>query len=157
NDELNLINEPALENKVIDTVELSKILLPKATSNKLTDITANLKFNFDQSKANRAIIDAEITTQLFLFFKSNFKNLPIDSLLHLKNLSHSLISDLDQFYKKLINLNDNNKNHYNYYLDLPYLNTINFNKQKEKLINYDLFLTHVYKEEGLLSKVYQDY
>src|SRR5690625_7816037 len=84
-------------------------------------------------------------------------NLPIDSLLHLKNLSHSLISDLDHFYKKLINLNDNNKNHYNYYLDLPYLKPLNFNKQKEKLINYDLFLTQVYKKESILNKVYKDY
>src|SRR5690625_6227040 len=87
NDELNLINEPALENKVIDTVELSKILLPEATSYKLTDLTAYLKFKFDQSKAHRAIIDAEITTELFLFLKEKFVNLPIDSLLHLKNLS----------------------------------------------------------------------
>src|SRR5690625_5665855 len=84
-------------------------------------------------------------------------NLPIDSLLHLKNLSHSLISDLDHFYKKIINLNDNNKNHYNYYLDLPYLKLLNFNKQKEKLIKYDLFLTQIYKKEDLLIKFYQNY
>src|SRR5690625_6889733 len=67
------------------------------------------------------------------------------------------MSYLYNYNKKLININDNNKNHYNYYLDLTYLKPLNFNKQKEKLINYDLFLTQVYKEEGLLSKVYQDY
>src|SRR5699024_12587628 len=129
NDELNLINEPALENKVIDTVELSKILLPEATSYKLTDLTAYLKFKFDQSKAHRSIIDAEITTELFLFLKEKFVNLSIDSLLHLKNLSHSLISDLDHFYKKLIILIDINKYHYNYFLDLHFLKTINYIKK----------------------------
>src|SRR5699024_6886503 len=86
NDELNLINERALVNKVIDTVELSNILLHEATSYKLTDLTAYLKFKFDQSKAHLAIIDGEITTELYLFLQEKFVNLPIDSLLHLKNL-----------------------------------------------------------------------
>src|SRR5690625_814134 len=93
---------------------------------------------------------------MMVYYVKYIKIIILDNI-KLKTLSHSLISVLYHFYKKLININDNNKNHYNYYLDLPYLKPLNFNKQKEKLINYDLFLTQVYKEEGLLSKVYQDY
>src|SRR5699024_11520201 len=38
-----------------------------------------------------------------------------------------------------------------------YTNKLNIKKKKEKLINYVLYHIQVYKEESILSKVYQDY
>src|SRR5699024_12529215 len=52
---------------------------------------------------------------------------------------------------------DNTEIKYSYYNDLPYLAPLNFKKRNEKLIDYDLFLTKMYKTEGLLNKVYENY
>ena len=156
NDELHLLNLPALENETIDTVELSKILLPEITSYKLTDLAVSLDFKFDSHKAHRALTDAEITTKLFLLLKEKLLSLPKDSLQHLKQLLPYLISDLDHLFSNISNYNNNEIN-YSYYNDLPYLVPLNFKKRNEKLIDYDLFLTKMYKTEGLLNKVYENY
>lgn len=156
NDELHILNLPALENKTIDTVELSKILLPELTSYKLTDLAMSLDFKFDNHKAHRALADAEITTKLFLLLKEKLLSLPKDSLQHLKQLLPYLISDLDHLFSNLSN-HDNNEIKYSYYNDLPYLALLNFKKRNERLIDYDLFLTKMYKTKGLLDKVYGNY
>lgn len=156
NDELSILNLPSLENKTIDTVELSKILLPEKTSYKLTDLAFSLKINFDSNNAHRALADAEITTKIFLLLKEKLSSLPKNSLFHLKQLSPYLISDLDHLFTAL-SKKEVETDSYSYYNDLPYITPLNFIKTKEKLIDYKLFLKKIYNEEGLLNRIYDNY
>lgn len=156
NDELNLIQLNALENKTIDTVELSKILLPEEVSYKLTDLALSLNFKFDAKNAHRALADAEVTTDLFIMLKNKLKNLPKNTLYYLKQLLPYLISDIDHLFIDL-NKSENNNDIYDYYNDLPYLKPTHFKKTNDELIDYQSFLTDVYAENGLLNKLSKTY
>lgn len=156
NDELNLIQQNALENKTIDTVELSKILLPKEASYKLTDLAKSINIKFDAHNAHRALADAEITAHLFLMLKNKLINLPKNTLYHLQQLLPYLISDIDHFFSDLNKIDDNNEV-YNYYNDLPFLKPTRFIKSKQKLIDYESFLRDVYASNGLFNKLSKQY
>lgn len=156
NDELNLLDLPSLENKTIDTVELSKIMLPEEASYKLTELAISLNIKFDMNNAHRALMDAELTTTLFLLLKEKLFNLPKNSLYHLKQLLPYLVSDIDHLFEQIAQL-ENDENIYNYYNDLPFLKPLNFVKYKDELIDYKDFITNIYNEEGLLNKIYENY
>jgi ATP-dependent DNA helicase DinG len=86
--------------KKIDTVELSKILIPSAPSYRLQDITEEL--GIPLASAHRADDDAEATAKLFLYCMEKLNVLPEDTLNLLHRRSFRLKSDLSTlFYEAL--------------------------------------------------------
>ncbi|MEK5070625.1 ATP-dependent DNA helicase DinG [Sporosarcina sp. FSL K6-1508] len=86
--------------KKIDTVELSKILIPSAPSYRLQDITEEL--GIPLGSAHRADDDAEATAKLFLICMDKLHALPEDTLNLLHRRSFRLKSDFSTlFYEAL--------------------------------------------------------
>ncbi len=92
NAELKNNGRPILRNPVIDTVELSRILFPKAPGYKLSQLAAYLNIQHDDP--HRAVSDAYVTAKLFLKLKAKLKSLPYETLAHLLKLEKMLKSDL---------------------------------------------------------------
>ncbi|NYF24528.1 ATP-dependent DNA helicase DinG [Sporosarcina sp. JAI121] len=91
---------PRWTGKKIDTVELSKILIPSAPSYRLQDITEEL--GIPLASAHRADDDAEATAKLFLMCMQKLHTLPEDSLNLLHRRSFRLKTDLATlFYEAL--------------------------------------------------------
>lgn len=81
-----------LENPVLDTVELARILYPKAPSYKLSQLSEYLDINHDDP--HRALSDAFVTAKLFLKLKEKLTTLPYETIDHLLKLEKVLKSDL---------------------------------------------------------------
>ena len=92
NFELENNGRPILRNPVIDTVELSRILFPKAPGYKLSQLADYLDIEHDDP--HRALSDAIVTAELFLKLKEKLKSLPYETLSHLLNLEKMFKSDL---------------------------------------------------------------
>ena len=65
NDELRRINEPALPNIVIDTLDLAKSMYRDRRHYKLGQIAKKFNVNYDEEVAHRADYDAEVLAQIF--------------------------------------------------------------------------------------------
>lgn len=109
-EELKLAGIPELHCPVVDTVEMSKILMPTLESYKLTEIAETAGFNHD--RPHRADSDAFVTAEWFLTMLDRLDRLPAVTLKELRKLSVHLQSDLytliDDAYEKKAN-NHNNR------------------------------------------------
>ncbi|WP_242985828.1 ATP-dependent DNA helicase DinG [Oceanobacillus zhaokaii] len=85
-------NKQILRNPVIDTVELSRILFPKAPGYKLGQLAEYLKIEHDDP--HRALSDAYVTAKLFLKLEEKINTLPYETVSHLLTLEKMLKSDL---------------------------------------------------------------
>lgn len=92
NAELKNSGRMILKNPVIDTVELSRILFPKAPSYKLSQLAEYLDIHHDEP--HRALSDAYVTAEIFLLLKQKLFNLPYETLANLAKLEKMLKSDL---------------------------------------------------------------
>jgi ATP-dependent DNA helicase DinG len=92
NGELSRIGMEELKTPVIDTVELSRILYPKAPSFKLSQLTEYLNIYHDDP--HRAASDAYVTARLFITLKKKLATLPYETVEHLVKLEEKLKSDL---------------------------------------------------------------
>lgn len=92
NFELKNSARPILNNLVIDTVELSRILYPKAPGYKLGQLAEYL--DITHNEPHRALSDAIVTARLFLKLKEKLRTLPFETLDHLSKIEKSLKSDL---------------------------------------------------------------
>ncbi|WP_430785594.1 ATP-dependent DNA helicase DinG [Virgibacillus flavescens] len=92
NAELIKNNKTALKNPVIDTVELARVLYPKASSYKLSQLAEYT--SIDHSDPHRALSDAYVTATLFLNLKQKLASLPYETINHLLRLEKKLKSDL---------------------------------------------------------------
>ncbi|WP_174613579.1 ATP-dependent DNA helicase DinG [Virgibacillus ihumii] len=81
-----------LQNPVLDTVELSRILCPKAPGFKLGQLAEFM--NLEHRDPHRALSDAFVTANLFLALKKKLYKLPYDTVTHLLHLTKRLKSDL---------------------------------------------------------------
>ncbi|MEC5422489.1 ATP-dependent DNA helicase DinG [Virgibacillus sp. C22-A2] len=81
-----------LTNSVLDTVELARILYPKAPSYKLGQLAEYLGIYHDDP--HRALSDAVVTGKLFLKLKEKLASLPYETISHLLNIEKMLKSDL---------------------------------------------------------------
>ena len=94
--------------KKIDTVELSKILIPSAPSYRLQDITEEL--GIPLGSAHRADDDAEATAKLFLICMDKLHTLPEDTLNLLHRRSFRLKSDLSTLFYEALKMSADEKN-----------------------------------------------
>jgi len=92
NAELIQANMTPLQNPMIDTVELSRILYPKSPGYKLSQLADHLNLTHDAP--HRALSDAVVTAHLFLHIKQKLKTLPYETINHLLSLEKHLHSDL---------------------------------------------------------------
>ncbi|RKQ37640.1 ATP-dependent DNA helicase DinG [Oceanobacillus halophilus] len=92
NAELEKNGRQPLNNPIIDTVELARILFPKAPSYKLSQLAEYLHINHDEP--HRALSDAIVTAKLFLRLKEKLESLPYETIQALLNLEEKFKSDL---------------------------------------------------------------
>jgi ATP-dependent DNA helicase DinG len=108
--------------KKIDTVELSKILIPSAPSYRLQDITEEL--GIPLGSAHRADDDAEATAKLFLICMEKLDTLPEDTLNLLHRRSFRLKSDLSTLFYESLKMARTKKGSadYSFFRGIPYRN-----------------------------------
>ncbi|SDI98647.1 ATP-dependent DNA helicase DinG [Salimicrobium halophilum] len=92
NDALAAMGESPIDAKVLDTVELSRIMLPDAPGHKLSDLSESLSLTHDQP--HRAISDALVTADLWSILYTKMEDLPEKTLTYLLKLSSALKSDV---------------------------------------------------------------
>ncbi|WP_166805740.1 ATP-dependent DNA helicase DinG [Jeotgalibacillus sp. R-1-5s-1] len=100
NGELHLAGFNSWSGLVLDTVELSRVLLPTVGSFKLTDLTAD--FELDHDRPHQADSDALATAQLFLSLVSKAFTMPLVTLERLAKESVYLKSDIQVLFNHLI-------------------------------------------------------
>ncbi|MBP3950624.1 ATP-dependent DNA helicase DinG [Bacillus suaedae] len=85
---------------VFDTVELSRILLPKQESYKLSQLAEQL--GYDHDRPHQADSDADVTATLFLKLLHKLEQLPLLTLQTLAPMSRKFKSDLEPLLDEII-------------------------------------------------------
>lgn len=154
NAEFAAVGRELLKNPVLDTVELARVLYPKAPSYKLGQLAEYLGIHHEDP--HRALSDAYVTAKLFLKLRERLDNLPYETITHLIRLEKMLKSDLFAL------LADRENELAFSTLEDPELETFQglaFRKIKETKItppsrigSYGDFLDAIYEEGGTLSQ-----
>ncbi|MBP1914608.1 ATP-dependent DNA helicase DinG [Lederbergia galactosidilyticus] len=84
----------------IDTVELTKILMPESPSYKLSELSDVL--GFDHDRPHQADSDALVTAELLLMLIEKAKQLPVVTLEKLTELAFYLKSDIGPLFHELL-------------------------------------------------------
>ncbi|WP_267893612.1 exonuclease domain-containing protein, partial [Virgibacillus senegalensis] len=92
NYEIQTAGHTALQQPVLDTVELARILLPQAPGFKLGQLSEYLSLRHDDP--HRALSDAAVTAKLLTFLFTRLEVLPLETLTQLQALEGRLKSDL---------------------------------------------------------------
>lgn len=157
NDELSRHGLDIIKQPVIDTVELSRILLPQAPSFKLSDLSEWLVFK--HQNPHRALSDAYVTTELLDYLLNKISLLPHATIEHLLNLASDLHSNL-----KLIlmdqkqYLEDKNilNNGYGYQFQLAYKAFIEPPDQVGEIgHSFGSLLDHLFSNDSPLKEVFK--
>ncbi|WP_138417016.1 ATP-dependent DNA helicase DinG [Aquibacillus sediminis] len=98
NFELNRAGLASLHQPVIDTVELSRILLPSANGFKLSQLSEYL--SLEHGDPHRALSDAYVTAELLSFLLEKLQTLPYETIAQLQQLEPRLKSDLFQILEE---------------------------------------------------------
>lgn len=156
NDELATVGIEGLKCPTIDTVELARILLPQAPSYKLSEITDYIDIKHDQP--HRALSDAYVTAELFIYLVEKLKELPEETIKQLIALEPFLHSDLNNLLHKIYFEKQSDAHDISLHHNLAFksLKVINPTKPiiKEK---YPDFQDQLYRENGLLAQNYPKY
>ncbi|MFB4169193.1 ATP-dependent DNA helicase DinG [Virgibacillus sp. JSM 102003] len=159
NEELASNGFKQLNNPVIDTVELSRVLYPQAPSYKLAQLAEHLKIMHDNP--HRALADAYVTAKLFLKLKQKIKTLPYETVVHLLSLEKLLKSDIysllqEQEQALAFSVYEND--------DIDSYKGLAFKSTKEtKTVNKDIntafgnFLDDIYESGGTMQQQMRKY
>lgn len=109
-EELEVHQFPKLHVRIIDTVEMTRILMPTMESYKLSDIADFAGFNHD--RPHQADSDAIVTAEWFLTLYDKLVSLPSVTLLQLQKLAKRLKSDLFYLIDRIYSERESGK-HYN--------------------------------------------
>lgn len=98
--------------KKIDTVELSRILLPTSDSFKLNFLAKN--FSFKHENPHQADSDAHVTAELLLALFAKLEQLPAQTIKKIRSITNVLHSEIDEilydiYQRKLQGLNEDEK------------------------------------------------
>lgn len=108
---------PILKIPQIDTVELSRFLLPMEDGYRLNQLADLLEISDFQP--HRADHDAEVTALLLIYLLKKLKQLPLVVLHHLYSLANNLKSDVEKLLTEVISMKEEEANHqYNYGFDI---------------------------------------
>lgn len=151
--------KPILTNKVIDTVELSRILYPKANGYKLNDLARY--FNITHDNPHRALSDAYVTAELFLTCKQSLSSLPYDTLRHLTYLETQLESDIYDILFASLKENQFSVQNYDTYVSHRGMSYKPIHTIKKRDIfledSYGDLINKAFAPDGILAKEMPDY
>ncbi|MBO9128216.1 ATP-dependent DNA helicase DinG [Bacillus sp. 165] len=99
-EELKAAGFPSLSCSTLDTVELSRVLMPTLDSYKLGHLANH--FQFSHENPHRADSDALVTAELFLTLLHKLKQLPLVTIQKLYELSFSFKSELHEIAAAII-------------------------------------------------------
>ncbi|GAK47882.1 Rad3-related DNA helicase [Secundilactobacillus oryzae JCM 18671] len=100
NHELERVGFPALTGPAIDTVQLSQILLPTATSYRLQDLSQ--LFSISHENPHSADSDAEATANLLIFLLDRLRTLPLTTLKQLNQIQAVLTRETGTLFAEAI-------------------------------------------------------
>lgn len=98
-EELNLNGYPSLNCRVIDTVEMTRILMPTLESYRLADIADYA--GYDHDRPHQADSDAFVTAEWFLTLLKKVEALPFATLKQLERLAFGLKSNLNDIFQNV--------------------------------------------------------
>lgn len=159
NHELEAAGYSSLHQPVIDTVELSRILLPQAPGFKLGQLSEALSLQHDDP--HRALSDASVTAKLLLYLLNKLNTLPYETLHQLQILESRLKSDLYELIDKRleeISFDTIDRSDLEVYRGLAIKKEEEQEKESLKqLWSYGELLDDFYEEEGLLHQYMSHY
>ncbi|WP_077326638.1 ATP-dependent DNA helicase DinG [Virgibacillus siamensis] len=148
-----------LTNPVLDTVELARILCPKAPGFKLGQLAEYMKL--DHHDPHRALSDAIVTAELFLALKQKLSTLPYETITHLLHLSKSLKSDLHELLEDLqqsFGISTEPEKGIDTFRGLAFRAIEIQKKEVQDLpVTFGNFLDDIYEENGRLQKLMDRY
>lgn len=159
NYELKQAGLPPITQPVIDTVELSRILLPQAPSFKLGHLADWLNMTHDDP--HRALSDARVTTKLLDYLLAKLKALPLTTMKQLSRLEPDLKSRLEMILQKQIEetkLNTNLNDQFSYAYQLAY-KPIEETKSsiKKQSISFGNYLDQLFNDQSKLQDLVPNY
>ncbi|MBU8907280.1 ATP-dependent DNA helicase DinG [Desertibacillus haloalkaliphilus] len=98
--QLDLCGYSHFQGPTIDTVELSRLLMPTEDGYKLNQLASSL--GLEHERPHQADSDAEVTGELLLYLLTKLERLPLITLQHLKTLAAKLTSDLEEILSQMI-------------------------------------------------------
>ncbi|WP_347860493.1 ATP-dependent DNA helicase DinG [Salimicrobium sp. PL1-032A] len=163
NDALAELGEAIVQANVLDTVELSRILMPGASGHKLSDLSESLSLMHDQP--HRAISDALVTGELWSLLYSKLSRLPEKTLAYLLKLSPALKSDVKNLIDELLlekryNGENATESEFEMWEGIPVLAREDASYKKEEhreIPGWEDWKTHIFHSEQGLSRVIDHY
>ncbi|GIO22646.1 ATP-dependent DNA helicase DinG [Oceanobacillus sp. J11TS1] len=159
NQELASHGYPELQNPILDTVELSRILFPSISSYKLSHLADHFKLHHDDP--HRALSDAYVTAKLFFELKEKLDQLPYETLYKIKMLEDKLQSDLAVMLEERLEqlaFQDHPDDQIKHYQGLAFRMTEKEPKtQSATELSFGEYLDDIYQENGALSKAFSAY
>ncbi|PAV29472.1 ATP-dependent helicase DinG [Virgibacillus profundi] len=148
-----------LSNPVLDTVELSRILYPKAPGYKLGQLAEFL--NIHHNEPHRALSDAYVTAKLFLNLKEKLDSLPFETINQLLKLEKTFKSDLypllKERYEKSAFSTVENENIVSYSgLAFRHIEVVK-EKQDSIEVSYGDYLDSIYEKDGSMQQHMKNY
>ncbi|HHU20034.1 MAG TPA: DEAD/DEAH box helicase [Bacilli bacterium] len=144
---------------IIDTVELSRILLPQAPSFKLGHLADWLNITHDDP--HRALSDALVTTKLLDYLLAKLKTLPLATIKQLSRLAPDLKSQLEMILLKQVeetkqNTNLNDQFSYAYHLAYKPIDKIETSIKKQR-ISFGNYLDQLFNDQSKLQNLIPNY
>ncbi|GAB3802492.1 ATP-dependent DNA helicase DinG [Virgibacillus kimchii] len=159
NGELKRIGMKELTVPIIDTVELSRILYPKAPSFKLSQLTEFLEIYHDDP--HRAGSDAYVTAKLLIKLKNKLTTLPYETVEHLLKLEKKLKSDLEPLLNKQLEetaFSPINPPQIETYRGLAFKEIEETEKEDVQIdTSFGDYLDEIYEKDGALEQTLPDY
>lgn len=159
NTELENSGMKPLQNPVIDTVELCRILYPKSPSYKLSQLATYLGIQHDHP--HRALSDAYVTAKIFLKLKEKLFQLPYETLYHLLKLEKKFLSDLDLLLEEAMEQKSfafHEEDEFVTYQGLAFkMDDFPSREKPELTTSFGDYLDDIYEEDGALATHLEHY
>lgn len=159
NGELKNLGMKGLKKPVIDTVELSRILYPKAPSFKLSQLCDYLEIYHDDP--HRAASDAYVTAKLLIKLKNKLAAVPYETVDHLLKLEKKLKSDLYPLLKEQLDksaFSVTNPPGIETYHGLAFKEIEDTDSEDVHIdTSFGDYLDHIYEKNGALQQTLPDY
>ncbi|RAS72069.1 ATP-dependent DNA helicase DinG [Priestia endophytica] len=154
NQELQRIGFRPLTNKLIDTVELSRILLPTNEGYKLQQLSTH--FNMEHDNPHQADSDAEATGDLLLLLLDKIKELPKETLTWLSRFAPSYKSAIGELFNQGLKeaVRAQEREELEIIQDLPIKKAVVKNVDNDMDLSYETFYK---KREELFKGVLKKY
>ncbi|WP_249871845.1 ATP-dependent DNA helicase DinG [Oceanobacillus saliphilus] len=148
-----------LNNPVLDTVELARILFPRAPSYKLGQLAEYLDIHHEDP--HRALSDAYVTAKLFLKLKEKIETLPYETIDHLLKLEKMFISDVRELFSVRLQelaFSTTEQETITSYQGLAFKKGNDIAKEEHQVeTSFGEYLDDIYEDEGSMQKQFTNY